>query len=58
MRLPKIRTHSDRPGVSALRLDSQGYGESIPMVDESMEEGREKNRRVDFLIDERADLER
>ncbi len=58
MRLPKIRTHSDRPGVSALRLGSQGYGESMPMVDESMEEGWEKNRRVDFLIDEREDLKR
>jgi outer membrane protein OmpA-like peptidoglycan-associated protein len=30
----------------------------MPMVDESMEEGWEKNRRVDFLIDEREDLKR
>ena len=37
-RIAAIRTHSDCPGVSALRLDSQGYGKNKPIVDESTEE--------------------
>jgi outer membrane protein OmpA-like peptidoglycan-associated protein len=57
-RAAAVRSFLIAQGVSALRLDSQGYGESKPILDESTEQAWEKNRRVEFVITERADLER
>ncbi|MFT5582963.1 MAG: outer membrane protein OmpA-like peptidoglycan-associated protein [Cognaticolwellia sp.] len=57
-RAAAVRAFLIAQGVSALRLDSQGYGESKPIVDESTEQAWEKNRRVEFMISKRADLER
>jgi outer membrane protein OmpA-like peptidoglycan-associated protein len=37
-------------GVAADRLSSEGYGESRPVADNETEEGRQKNRRVDLVI--------
>jgi outer membrane protein OmpA-like peptidoglycan-associated protein len=36
--------------VKAERLSSDGYGESRPVEDNSTDEGRQKNRRVDLVI--------
>lgn len=57
-RAAAVRAFLISQGVSALRLESQGYGEEKPIVDEATEEAWEKNRRVEFVISERADLER
>lgn len=57
-RAAAVRAFLIAQGVSALRLDSQGYGESKPIVAESNEAAWEKNRRVEFVITKRADLER
>ncbi len=37
-------------GVSAARVRSQGYGESMPVADNATEEGRRRNRRVEIKI--------
>ncbi|MBA3503299.1 MAG: OmpA family protein [Deltaproteobacteria bacterium] len=41
-------------GVEASRLESQGYGETMPVDKRSNEQAWAKNRRVDFLILKRA----
>jgi outer membrane protein OmpA-like peptidoglycan-associated protein len=37
-------------GVSADRLEAQGYGEQYPVADNSTEEGRQKNRRISLRV--------
>jgi outer membrane protein OmpA-like peptidoglycan-associated protein len=37
-------------GVSADRLEAQGYGEQYPVADNATEEGRQKNRRISLRI--------
>jgi len=37
-------------GVSPARLSAVGYGESRPVADNKTEEGRAKNRRIEFII--------
>ncbi len=37
-------------GVNAARLESHGYGYTLPIADNASEEGRVQNRRVDFVI--------
>ncbi len=42
-------------GVDASRLSAVGYGESRPLVPNDSEENRARNRRVQFVIQERDD---
>ena len=44
--------------VSADRINMQGYGESMPLTDNSTEEGRQKNRRVEIAIIANKKLQR
>lgn len=37
-------------GVSNTRLEAEGYGEQHPVADNSTEEGRQKNRRIDLRV--------
>jgi outer membrane protein OmpA-like peptidoglycan-associated protein len=37
-------------GADAKRLEAQGYGEKHPVADNSTEEGRAKNRRIDLRV--------
>jgi OOP family OmpA-OmpF porin len=39
-------------GISAARLDAEGYGENNPIAPNDTEENRRKNRRIEFLLKE------
>lgn len=41
-------------GIDAKRLEPRGYGQSVPVADNGTKEGMAKNRRVAFIIVERA----
>jgi len=45
-----VMTYLAEHGVAKDRLSAKGFGSSEPIADNNTEEGREKNRRVDFTI--------
>jgi OOP family OmpA-OmpF porin len=49
-RAEAVRAYLVSKGVSADRLNSAGFGASKPIASNDNEEGREKNRRVEFHI--------
>ncbi len=49
-RAEAVRVYLIAKGVAAERLSSAGHGESKPLASNDSEEGREKNRRVEFHI--------
>lgn len=49
-RAESVRTYLASKGVEMARMLARGYGERVPIADNSTEEGRLKNRRVEFRI--------
>jgi OOP family OmpA-OmpF porin len=45
-------------GIADATLEAKGYGETKPIADNESEEGREKNRRVEFNIVEQDETKR
>jgi outer membrane protein OmpA-like peptidoglycan-associated protein len=54
-RAESVRRYLIGQGVSDNRLAAVGYGEAEPIADNETEEGRRKNRRVEFTILETTD---
>jgi OOP family OmpA-OmpF porin len=51
-----VKAYLVEHGVTGDRLASIGYGESRPIADNGTPEGKEKNRRVEFLIKEQDEV--
>lgn len=49
-RASTVANYLSTRGVSAARIRSQGYGETMPVGDNATEEGRRRNRRVEIKI--------
>ncbi|MFN8257228.1 MAG: OmpA family protein [Bacteroidales bacterium] len=45
-----VREYIIKNGIEPERLTAKGYGKTKPLTDNKTEEGRQKNRRVDFTI--------
>jgi outer membrane protein OmpA-like peptidoglycan-associated protein len=55
-RAAAVRQYLVENGISDEMLTSTGFGESRPIADNSSEEGKEKNRRVEFLITDQEEV--
>jgi outer membrane protein OmpA-like peptidoglycan-associated protein len=49
-RAEAVRRYLIQSGIEATRLQTIGYGDSRPIADNSTEEGRKLNRRIEFVI--------
>lgn len=62
MRLSQSRAESvvtylaDKFGIDRSRLSAKGYGKTRPIADNSSEAGRQKNRRIEAIIDCAVDI--
>lgn len=50
LRAEAVAKYLERAGVDAAKLKSAGYGQSQPLATNSTSEGRQKNRRIEFLV--------
>ena len=51
-RAEAVIAHLVRAGIERERLSAKGYGPSKPLASNDTEDGRAKNRRVEFIISE------
>ncbi len=51
-RAKAVRQYLESKGVESTRLRSEGYGSQKPRSSNDSEEGRKKNRRVEFVVEE------
>jgi outer membrane protein OmpA-like peptidoglycan-associated protein len=54
-RAASVRKYLEGKGVAASRLESEGFGQTKPVAPNDTDEGRSKNRRVEFKILSGAD---
>lgn len=49
-RAQAVQGYLEKAGLDASRLSAKGFGESKPVADNGTDEGKAKNRRIDFVI--------
>lgn len=49
-RASSVGSYLKKQGIASNRMTVKGFGETVPKYDNSTEEGRSQNRRVEFLI--------
>ena len=49
-RAESVRNYLIKKGISSDRMDPKGYGENVPIADNRTKDGRDQNRRVEFVI--------
>jgi len=49
-RAESVRKYLIENGVSKDRITAHGFGDTVPVADNGIEEGRTKNRRVEFIV--------
>lgn len=49
-RAKSVRNYLVKAGIGSERLEAKGYGETQPVADNETEEGRQANRRTEFII--------
>ncbi len=52
-RAESVRNYLIKKGISSDRMTPKGYGENVPIADNRTKDGRDQNRRVEFVITER-----
>lgn len=52
-RADAVRKAMEKRGIAAERMTAKGYGPDVPIADNGTDEGRQKNRRVQFKITEK-----
>ncbi len=55
-RARSVARYLTRGGIPADMLTSNGFGETRPIADNDSDEGKEKNRRVEFIITEQEEV--
>ena len=53
-RADNVKNFLVEQGIDASRLEAKGLGMTMPVADNSTKEGRQKNRRVDLVIQDKA----
>lgn len=57
-RAESIKNYLVSKGLNRLRFETKGYGKDKPVADNSTDEGRSKNRRVEFIVTEKEAIKK